>query len=169
MSVENVLSFALIYGPKILIAALVFFIGKWLAAFCSDLFEKTFLGPKFNRTFSLFIRNAIYYVLLTLVVITALDQLGVRTTTFLAIVGAAGLAIALALQGSLTNLAAGIIIIFTQPFQVGDKIEVLGFSGVVEEIQIFSTILKTGDKKRILIPNIKITTEAITVEAAKKP
>ena len=164
MTIDQIVSFVLSYGPKVLIAGLIFFLGKWLAAFCSDYIQKIFIGPKVNKTFSLFIRNAIYYVLLALVIITALDQLGIRTTTFLAIIGAAGLAIALALQGSLTNLAAGVVIIFTQPFQVGEHIEVLGLSGVVDEIQIFNTILKTKDNKKIIIPNIKITAEAIMVD-----
>ena len=168
MTVEQIISFAVIYGTKLLIAALIFFVGKWLSAFCSDFLEKTLLGSKFNKSFSLFIRNAVYYVLLTLVIITALDQLGIRTTTFLAMIGAAGLAIALALQGSLTNLAAGVVIIFTQPFQVGDHIELLGLSGIVEEIQIFNTVLKTENNKKIIIPNIKITAEAITVDLTAK-
>jgi len=102
--------------------------------------------------------------LLSFVVITALESLGIHTTTFIAILGAAGLAIALALQGSLSNLAAGVMIVAHQPFEVGDKVEVGGAAGVVKEIQIFHTILVTHDNKRKIVPNSKIIGDVITVE-----
>jgi len=97
------------------------------------------------------------------VVLSFLEKLGVKTTSFIAIVGAAGLAIALALQGALANFAAGLMIIIFRPFELGDTIETGGAVGVVDEIQIFNTILTTADNKRKIVPNSKITSEIITV------
>jgi small conductance mechanosensitive channel len=105
---------------------------------------------------------AIFIALLAFVVIAALGQLGIQTTSFIAILGAAGLAIGLALQGSLANFAAGFLMIIFRPFKVGDFIEGAGVAGVVEEIQIFTTTLKTGDNKIIIVPNAKLSGDNIT-------
>ena len=109
-----------------------------------------------------FASNLTYTVLLIVVILAALGQLGVQTTSFLAILGAAGLAVGLALQGSLSNFASGVLIIFFRPFKVGDFVELAGKTGTVSQIQIFTTELKTPDNKVIIIPNSQITSSVIT-------
>jgi small conductance mechanosensitive channel len=109
-----------------------------------------------------FVSSIAYIALLAFVVIAALGQLGIQTTSFIAILGAAGLAIGLALQGSLANFAAGFLMIIFRPFKVGDFIEGAGVAGVVEEIQVFTTTLKTGDNKIIIVPNAKLSGDNIT-------
>jgi small conductance mechanosensitive channel len=109
-----------------------------------------------------FVSSIAYIALLAFVVIAALGQLGIQTTSFIAILGAAGLAIGLALQGSLANFAAGFLMIIFRPFRVGNFIEGAGVAGIVEEIQIFTTILKTPDNKIIIVPNAKLAGDNIT-------
>jgi len=120
-----------------------------------------------DETLISFVGNLTYIALLIFVIIAALNQLGVQTTSFIAIIGAAGLAIGLALQGSLANFAAGVLMIIFHPFKVGDYIEAAGVAGVVEEIQIFTTQLKTPDNKTIIIPNASVTGGSITNYSAK--
>lgn len=109
-----------------------------------------------------FVSSLVYWALLVMVVISALGQLGIQTGSFVAIVGAAGLAIGLALQGSLSNFAAGVLILIFRPFKIGDFVEVAGEAGVVKKIQIFTTELSTGDNKQVIIPNAGITSGNIT-------
>jgi small conductance mechanosensitive channel len=109
-----------------------------------------------------------YIALLAFVVVAALGQLGIQTTSFIAILGAAGLAIGLALQGSLANFAAGFLMIIFRPFKVGDFIEGAGVAGVVQAIQIFTTTLKTGDNKTIIIPNAKLSGDNIINYSAQE-
>jgi small conductance mechanosensitive channel len=118
---------------------------------------------KVNKTLASFTKNIVYYGLLLFVVIAALNQLGIQTNSFIALIGAAGLAVGLALQGSLANFAAGVMIILFSPFQLGDFVEAGGAAGTVEEIQIFSTIIRSPDNKKIIVPNAKITGDKITV------
>ena len=103
-----------------------------------------------------------YFALLVFVVLAALAQVGIQTTSFIAIIGAAGLAVGLALQGSLANFAAGVLLVIFRPFKVGDYIEGAGVGGIVEEIHIFSTLLCTLDNKAIIVPNAKLTGDNIT-------
>lgn len=142
---------------NLVIAALIFFIGRWLAQNLSDLIEKALNKAKVDTTLSRFSRNLIYSTLLVFIVIAALDRLGVRTASFVAIIGAAGLAVGLALQGSLSNFAAGVMLIIFKPIRVGDFVDVAGVKGTVAEIQIFVTILDTPDNVRIFVPNAQIT------------
>ena len=114
-----------------------------------------------------FLGNLTYIILLTFFVIAALGQLGIQTTSFIAIIGAAGLAIGLALQGSLANFAAGFLMIIFRPFKVGDFIEGAGVAGTVEEIQIFTTQLRSPDNKTIIVPNAKITADNIVNYSTK--
>jgi len=109
-----------------------------------------------------FLGSLIYGMLFLVVIITAISHLGFNTTSLVAIVGAAGLAIGLALQGSLSNFASGVLLIILKPFKSGDFIDVAGVSGIVEEIHVFSTKLRTGDNKAVIIPNGKITSSTIT-------
>jgi len=114
-----------------------------------------------DPTIGRFVTNIAYVALLVFVVMAALGQLGIQTTSFIAVIGAAGLAIGLALQGSLSNFAAGFMLVAFRPFKVGDFVEGGGVSGTVEEIQIFSTRLKTPDNKLVIVPNSKIFDDAI--------
>ena len=105
--------------------------------------------------------------MLLFVILAALSNLGVNTTSFIAVLGAAGLAVGLAFQGTLSNIGAGVLLIFFRPFKVGDFIQAAGESGVVEEINLFSVLLKTGDNKQIIIPNSSIIGGNITNFSAK--
>jgi len=167
---QKFLVFAMPFLMKIVYALLILIIGKWAAKIISKIVEKTLMRSKVNKTLATFTKNIAYYGLLIFVVIAALSKIGVETTSFIALIGAAGLAVGLALQGSLANFAAGVMIVIFQPFGVGDVVEVGGASGIVEEIQIFNTIIMAPDNKRIIVPNAKITSDKIIVhlDAGKK-
>ncbi len=141
---------------NIALAAAILFGGIWVAkrirAFIAEIMDKR----EVDALLSSFITNIAYVALIAFVIIAALSKLGIQTTSFVAVLGAAGLAIALSLQGSLSNFASGVMIIAFRPFKVGDFIEAGGASGVVEGIQIFSTQMKTGDNKTIIVPNSSI-------------
>jgi len=151
------------YGMSVVAAILILIIGKWVAKLLSQIAERLMGKTKLNKTLILFAKNILYYGILVFVVIAALGKLGVQTSSFVAIIGAAGLAVGLALQGSLANFAAGVMIILFQPFEVGDFVEAGGATGNIQEIQIFNTIMVTADKKKIIIPNSKITGDKIVV------
>jgi small conductance mechanosensitive channel len=150
-----------IYGLKIIAALFIFVLGRWVAILVRNIIRKVLRKSAVDQTVRRFIANLTYAVLLAFVVLAALNQLGIQTTSFIAILGAAGLAIGLALQGSLANFAAGFLMIIFKPFKVGDYIEGAGTTGVVEEIQIFTTTLKTPDNKTIIVPNAKMTGDNI--------
>lgn len=150
------------YGIKFIMAIAIFIVGKWLAKVVS-----TFLGNSLEKkgvdiTLVKFVKNIIYYILLIMVIIAALGQIGIQTASFVAIVGAAGLAIGLALQGSLANFAAGVLIILFRPIKTGDFVEVSGVMGSVSEISIFATTLLTGDNKTVIVANADVTGGNIT-------
>lgn len=145
--------FFVTYGLKLVMAIVVFVVGKWLANLVANTLEKGMNARKVDPTVGRFTRNIIYYALFTIVIIATLGQLGVQTASFVAILGAAGLAVGFALQGSLANFAAGVLLILFRPFKVGDFVEAGGAAGVVKEISIFSTILTTGDNKVVTIAN----------------
>ncbi len=151
-----------IYGLKVIAAAIVFIVGRWIAKLLKNITHKIMTKKEVDPTITSFLVNLTYIALLTFVVLAALGQLGIQTTSFIAIIGAAGLAIGLAMQGSLANFAAGFLMIIFHPFKVGDFIEGAGVMGTVEEIQIFTTQLKTPDNKTIIIPNAKLTADNIT-------
>ncbi|HNS33591.1 MAG TPA: mechanosensitive ion channel, partial [bacterium] len=127
------------YGVSIIAAVLIFVIGKWIARFLSNTAERLIMKTNGEKTLASFGRNIVYVVLLVFVIIAAIGKLGVQTTSFIAVIGAAGLAVGLALQGSLSNFAAGVLIIVFKPFKVGDFIQAGGVMGTVSEIQIFTT------------------------------
>lgn len=145
------------YGLQIVAALLIFLIGRWLAGVLSRLVEKGLLKSKVDKTIAKFAKHLTHIGLLVFVVIAALARLGVETTQFAVALGAAGLAIGLALQGSLANFASGFLMIIFRPFKVGDFIEAAGVKGTVKEIQIFNTIIDTPDNVRIIIPNGQVT------------
>ena len=126
-------------------------------------------GERWRRSIIIgFVVSIVYIALLAFVVVAALGQLGIQTTSFIAILGAAGLAIGLALQGSLANFAAGFLMIIFRPFKVGDFIEAAGVAGVVKDMQIFTTTMKTGDNKTIIIPNAKLSGDNIINYSAEE-
>jgi small conductance mechanosensitive channel len=143
-------------GVQAATAIAIFVIGRWLAKFATNTVRKIMAKSQLEDTLENFLANLLYATLMAAVVIATINQLGVETTSLLAVVGAAGLAIGLALQGSLSNFAAGIMIVAFRPYKVGDFIEAGGVAGTVEEVQIFTTVLKTGDNKRIIVPNSQI-------------
>ncbi|MDP8298523.1 MAG: mechanosensitive ion channel [Candidatus Tantalella remota] len=150
------------YGLNVLAAALIFFIGRWLAGVVANLLEKMMNKTNLDATLATFVKNIAYVALLIFVFIAALGKLGVQTTSFIAVIGAAGLAVGLALQGSLANFAAGVLLIMFKPFKTGDFIEGAGTMGTVKEVHIFNTIISTPDNKKVIIPNAKITNDNIT-------
>lgn len=155
------------YGLKILAAIVIYIVGRWVARALKRLAVRMMTKANVDETLISFVGNLTYIALLVFVIIAALNQLGIQTTSFIAIIGAAGLAIGLALQGSLANFAAGVLMIIFRPFKVGDYVEAAGVAGVVEKVQIFTTQLKTPDNKTIIIPNASVTGGTITNYSAK--
>lgn len=149
-------------GPGVLVAIAILVIGRWLAMWITAFGRKAMSRGGVEDTLSRFLGKLIYYVLLTAVVIAAADQMGIKTTSFLAILGAAGLAVGLALKDSLSNFASGVMLILFRPFVVGDYVTAGGVSGTVQQIDIFSTILLTVDNQKIIVPNAGITSGVIT-------
>ena len=156
------------WGIKVLAAVAIFIIGRWVAMAVRKgvrrMMEKGGVDPIIIG----FVGSIVYIALLAFVVIAALGQLGIQTTSFIAILGAAGLAVGLALQGSLANFAAGFLMIIFRPFKVGDFVEAAGVAGVVKDMQIFTTTMKTGDNKTIIIPNAKISGDNIINYSAEE-
>ena len=148
--------FASEYALKIVAALIIFFVGKWITAkitkFVKGLMEKA----NVDRTLIEFAESLIYFALLMMVIIASLNALGINTTSFLAVFGAASLAIGLALQGSLANVGAAVLIIIFRPFKVGDFVEAGGATGTVEDVNLFSTIIAPLDNRTIIVPNSKI-------------
>src|SRR5210317_1339476 len=155
------------YGLKILAAIVIFIVGRWIAKALKNVIKRMMAKGNVDEILISFVGNLTYIALLAFVIIAALNQLGIQTTSFIAIIGAAGLAIGLALQGSLANFAAGVLLIIFRPFKVDDFIEGAGVAGTVEAIQIFTTQLRTPDNKTIIIPNGSLTAGNITNYSAK--
>ena len=152
---------------NIISATVVLVAGIWAAKLIKKLVVSIMGKKEIEPMLISFASSITYIALIAFVIIAALGQLGIQTTSFIAIIGAAGLAIGLSLQASLSNFASGVMIIFFRPFKVGDFVEAGGVSGVVEGIQIFSTQMRTGDNKAIIVPNSSITNSNITNYSAK--
>ncbi|MGJ8664654.1 MAG: mechanosensitive ion channel family protein, partial [Marinicella sp.] len=150
------------------LALLVFWIGRRIAKFMSNLTAKALTKAGNDPILVNFLRNLVYYIILVAVIIMALGQLGVQTTSLIAVMGAAGLAIGLALKDSLSNFASGVMLVMFRPFKLGDVVEVAGKTGKVQEIRIFSTIINTPDQKEMIVPNGLITADVITNFTAQK-
>ena len=151
-----------LYGIKIVIAIVIFLVGRMVAKWISQITQSTMIKKQVDPALQHFISSLVYYGLMIFVIIAALSQVGIQTASLIAVVGAAGLAIGLALQGSLANFAAGFLILMFRPFKIGDYVEVAGVGGSVEKIMIFTTELKTPDNKKVIIPNGAITSDTIT-------
>jgi small conductance mechanosensitive channel len=161
-NVGKVVEYIIRYGLNVVFAIVIFFVGKYLARLISKVVEQLMDKTHIEKTLVCFVRNLTYGALMVFVVIAALGQLGVQTTSLIAILGAAGLAVGLALQGSLANFAAGVLIILFRPFKVGDFIAGAGIMGTVAEIQIFCTILNAPDNRLEIVPNAKLMGDNIT-------
>jgi small conductance mechanosensitive channel len=155
------------YGLKVLAAIVIFIVRRRIAKALKRLTERVMTKNNVDPTLISFVGDLTYVALLVFVVVAAINQVGVQTTSFIAVIGAAGLAVGFALQGSLANFAAGFLLILFRPFKVGDYIEGAGVAGVVEEIQVFVTKLTTTDNKSVIIPNSKLTGDNIINYSAK--
>jgi small conductance mechanosensitive channel len=159
-------------GPEVLahvvLALVLFVVGRWVARAVAAGIRKALVRGRLDEGVARFLGHLTYMLLLTLVVIAALQQLGVPTGSFIAIVGAAGLAIGFALQGSLSNFAAGVMIMVFRPFKTGDYVEAGGQAGIVEEVQVFMTLLRTPDNRLVIMPNGAITGGSIVNYSAKE-
>ena len=149
-------------GINVAIAIAIFYVGKMVISLVVRALHKVMQRQEVDKTLETFVCNLVRMVLLVVVVIAAIGQIGIETTSFIAIFGAAGLAVGLALQGSLSNFAAGVLIVLFRPYRVGHFIEAAGINGVVEQVQILTTVLKTGDNKQVIVPNGQIMNSIIT-------
>ena len=147
---------------KIFIALLIYLIGKWIAKRITNFVRKLMEARDSDPTLINFLSNVVYAILLIAVILAALDTLGLPVTSLVAVVGAAGLAVGLALKDSLGNFASGVMLVMFRPFSKGDFVEVAGVAGTVNEVRIFSTILTTPDNKQIIIPNGQVAADTIT-------
>jgi small conductance mechanosensitive channel len=143
-------------------ALVIFFVGKWATRIATRVVGRLLERAKVDPMLVRFASNIVYAVLLTFVVIAALSELGVQTTSLAAVMAAAGFAVGMALQGSLGNFASGVMMIVFRPFDLGHFVEAGGTTGIVEEIQIFHTVLRTPDNRRVIVPNGSITSSVIT-------
>ncbi|MCL1040674.1 mechanosensitive ion channel family protein [Shewanella marisflavi] len=150
------------YGLKVVFAIIIFIIGKYLANVAKKLTTKLMNKRKIDKTVVSFVANMAWALVFVFTVIATLGQIGVQTASLVAVIGAAGLAVGLALQGSLSNFASGVLMVLFRPCRVGDYIEAAGIAGTVDEITIFSTKLRTPDNKVIVAPNSSIMNGTIT-------
>ena len=160
---DNIVEIAIGYSISFVFALLIFFIGKWISKSVVKILGKALrkVGGV-DETLVKFLENIVYYALFTVVIIAALNKLGIATTSFLAILGAAGLAVGLALKDSLGNFASGVMIVLFKPFKAGDSVVAGGVSGTVTEVTIFNTVFLTADNQKIIVPNSSITSGSIT-------
>lgn len=150
------------YSLKLIAAIIIVLVGVWLSKRMTNMLKAVLEKNNLDVTLIGFLSNITYYTLIIMVLIAAAGQLGINTTSFLTIVGAAGLAVGLALKDSLSNFSAGVMLILFRPVRVGDFVTVGGVSGTVEEITIFNTILSTPDNQKVIVPNNDVTTNIIT-------
>ena len=155
------------YTPKVVLAIITLIVGLWLIGLITKVTRKSMEKTKADKTLIPFITNLISWILKVLLFISVASMIGIATTSFIAVLGAAGLAIGLALQGSLGNFAGGVLILIFKPYNVGDLIESQGHLGVVKEVQIFNTILLTPNNKRVIIPNGAVSNGAIVNYSAE--
>lgn len=158
---ETIKTLILEYSPKFIVAVIILLVGLWATSIITKTAKKIMLKRNVEVTLSTFIGNVIFWTLRILLFVTVISKLGIETSSFVAILGAAGLAIGLSLQGSLSNFAGGILIILFKPFRIGDFIEAQSVSGTVQDIKIFSTVITSPDNKQIVIPNAALSNGVI--------
>ena len=147
---------------NIVTAIVIFYVGKWIASLLTKGVRTLMQKREVDKTLETFVTNLVRMTLMVFVIIAAISAVGIQTTSLIAVIGAAGLAVGLALQGSLSNFAAGVLIVLFRPYKVGDWVEAAGVSGSVVSVQILTTILKTGDNKQVIVPNSQIMDSIIT-------
>ncbi len=147
---------------KVVVAIIIFYVGRIIARLATKMLRNVMQSQEVDKILESFVCNFVYWALMLFVIIAAINQIGVQTTSLIAVMGAAGLAVGLALQGSLANFASGVLIVMFRPYRVGDFVEAAGISGTVLQVQILTTIMKTGDNKQIIIPNGQIMGSIIT-------
>lgn len=168
---EMVVNFAVLYGMKLLVALLILIVGTWVIRRLNKLIQNLMLSKGVDDSLRPFLGSIFNVTLWVLLIVLVVAQLGVEMTSFIAVLGSAGLAIGLALQGSLSNFAGGVLILTIKPFRVGDYIEAQGQGGTVHLINIFNTVLKTADNKTIYLPNGPLASTVVTnysVEATRR-
>jgi small conductance mechanosensitive channel len=164
---DKLVEWGALYGAKVLGAIVILIIGRILVGVLAKIVERLLGKAKTDETLTRFLIGLTRITLLVFVIVAALNTLGVQTASFIAIIGAAGLAIGFSLQGSLANFASGVMLIMFRPLKRGDLVEAAGSLGVVKEIHIFNTILTTVDNKRVIIPNSKVTGDTIVNYSAE--
>jgi len=162
---DNILNYvkdlAMIYGLKLLMALIVLIIGLWIIKGLMKMITRTMVKRDVDESLRGFLRSLLSVLLKIMLIISVAAMVGIEMTSFIAILGAAGLAVGLALSGTLQNFAGGVMILLFKPFKAGDFIEAQGYTGTVNKIQIFSTILKTPDNKTVIIPNGGLSTSSL--------
>jgi small conductance mechanosensitive channel len=146
-----------VHIPEFIFALVIFFVGKWIAKTIAGLVERALHRAHIDATLCSFAKHVIYALILVFVIIAALDKVGIQTSSFTVVIGAAGLAVGFALQGSLSNFAAGVMLIMFKPFKVGDFVKIADTQGTVTEVEIFNTVIDTPDNIRTIIPNSHVT------------
>lgn len=159
--INQLVEFATGYGLKIIGAILILLIGRIAAGICRKIMQRILNKAQTEPTIVSFVGSLTYFLILVFAVLAALHAFGVQTASFVAVLGAAAFAIGFALQGSLSNFAAGVMILMLRPFKVGDYIEAAGVEGTVQEIHLFTTVLATLDNIQIMVPNSKIYGDVI--------
>ena len=167
INVDAIQGWIAIYALNIVGALLIFIVGKWLAHRIANLIGKLLKKNNVDLALVHFLTNLTFYTLIVLVVVAAAGRLGINTTSFLTIIGAAGLAVGLALKDSLSNFAAGVMLVLFRPFTIGDVVSTAGITGKVEKISIFNTLFCTPDNQLVIVPNNKIISDIITNINAK--
>jgi small conductance mechanosensitive channel len=167
INVDAVWSWISAYSLNIIGAILIFIVGKWLSRRIANILSKLLVKNNVDQTLVNFLANLTYYTLIVLVIVAAAGRLGINTTSFLTIIGAAGLAVGLALKDSLSNFAAGVMLVLFRPFAIGDVVSVAGITAKVENINIFNTHFCSPDNQLIIVPNNKIISDIITNITAK--
>ena len=152
---------AVLYGMDVISAILILVVGLWVAKFIKKFLRKILTNRGLDNTIISFLANLTYAGLVVFVIIATLSKVGIQTTSFVAVIGAAGLAVGLALQGALANFAAGFLLILFRPFKAGDFIQAGGSVGTIEEIQMLYTQLKTPENIKVVIPNGKLMGDSI--------
>ena len=159
--INSITEIAADFGLRLFYAVLIIFVGRWVVKLLLKIIKSALEKTAVEETVRIFVANLLNTLLMVIIFIAAINQLGIETTSIIAMLGAAGLAIGLALQGSLANFAAGILIVMFRPYKVGDYIEAGSSGGTVLDIQIFSTVLKTPDNKVVVVPNGTIMDSSI--------
>lgn len=161
-AVDKITDLAIAYGPDLISAIIIFIIGRYFARFVKSLVSKMMAHANYDHTVNTFVSQIIYYGILALVLLSALNKAGIPTSSFLAAFGAFGLAVGLALQSNLSNFASGLLILVFKPFKAGDWVNINGVEGSIKSIQMLNTAVITKDNRTVFIPNSSITSSQVS-------